>query len=209
MKRIITATGKNVEDATNNGLQQLGVTKEKVDINILQVPDSGFKKIFGKKEAIVELSLKNDPEQNAMVFLTDILNAMKISCKINTRLEDHLLFINLEGENMGVLIGRRGQTLDALQYLISLVINRQNDDYVRVILDTENYRKKRQKTLEVLGEKMASKASYHRKKMVLEPMNASERRIIHAKLQDHDKVYTYSEGSEPYRHVVIQLKDKN
>ena len=209
MKRIITGTGKNVEEAINNGLQQLGVIKEKVDVNILQVPDSGFKKIFGKKEAIVELSLKNDPEQNALVFLTDIFNAMKIPCEIKTRLEENLLFINLEGENMGVLIGRRGQTLDSLQYLVSLAINRENDDYIRVILDTENYREKRQKTLEALGEKMAGKASYYRKKMVFEPMNPSERRIIHAKLQGHEKVFTYSEGSEPYRHVVIQLKDKN
>ncbi len=209
MKKMITGIGKNLEEAINDGLQQLAVTKEQVDINILQVPDSGFKKIFGKKEAIVELSLKNDPEQNAVVFLTDVFNAMKIPCKINTRLEDNLLFITIEGDNMGVLIGRRGQTLDSLQYLTSLAINRQSDDYVRVILDTENYRQKRQKTLEDLGEKMAGKASYYRKKMVLEPMNPSERRIIHAKLQDHQKVYTYSEGVEPYRHVVIQLKDKN
>ena len=207
MKRIVRGVGKNLDDAINNGLQELAVTKEEVDVNILQVPDSGLKKIFGKKEAIVELSLKNDPEQNAHLFLTDVFQAMAIPCKITTRLDGDLLFITFEGDKMGVLIGRRGQTLDALQYLTSLAVNRQSDNYVRVILDTENYRAKRQKTLEALGEKMAGRAAYYGKKMVLEPMNPAERRIIHAKLQDHQKVYTYSEGAEPYRHVVIQLKD--
>ena len=110
---------------------------------------------------------------------------------------------------MGILIGRRGQTLDSIQYLVSLVINRHSEDYVRVVLDTEDYRAKREKTLEELAEKMAEKAIHYQKKMILEPMNPSERRIIHAKLQNHDKIYTFSEGEEPYRRVAIQLKDKN
>ncbi|WP_303871449.1 RNA-binding cell elongation regulator Jag/EloR [Acetobacterium wieringae] len=209
MNKTVTGTGKTVEDAINHGLQQLGVTKEQVETNVLQLPDSGLMKIFGKKEAIVEVSLINNPEQRALDFLNDVLDAMKINCKINTRLEDKVLFIDLEGKDMGVLIGRRGQTLDSFQYLVSLVINRQHEEYVRVILDTENYRAKREKTLEDLGEKMANKAVYYQKKMLLEPMNPSERRVIHAKLQNHDKVFTFSEGEEPYRRVVIQLKDKN
>ena len=127
---------------------------------------------------------------------------------ITSHLEDDVLHVELEGKDMGILIGRRGQTLDSLQYLVSLVVNRSGEKYIRVVLDTENYRSKRQKTLEALAEKMASKAVRYGKKMSLEPMNPSERRIIHAKLQNSDKVFTFSEGDEPYRHVVIQLKDK-
>ncbi|MBK5244047.1 MAG: protein jag [Eubacteriaceae bacterium] len=209
MNNTVTGTGKTVEDAINQGLQQLGVTKDQVETNIIQVPDSGLMKIFGKKEAIVEVTLLNDPEQQATDFLTEVFEAMKIPCKLKTRLEDKVLFINIEGNDMGILIGRRGQTLDSIQYLVSLVINRHSENYVRVVLDTEDYRAKREKTLEDLGEKMAGKAVYYQKKMILEPMNPSERRIIHAKLQNHEKVYTFSEGEEPYRRVVIQCKDNN
>ena len=209
MNKSVTGTGKTVEDAINDGLQQLGVTMDQVETNVLQVPDSGLMKLFGKKEAIVEVKPINYSQQRAFDFLNEVFNAMKVSCNIQMRLEDSILFINLEGKDMGVLIGRRGQTLDSLQYLVSLVINRKNEDYVRVVLDTENYRAKREKTLEDLGEKMANKAVYYQKKMILEPMNPSERRVIHAKLQNNDKVFTFSEGEEPYRRVVIQLKDKN
>jgi spoIIIJ-associated protein len=209
MNKTVTGTGKTVEEAINDGLQQLGVTMDQVETQVLQVPDSGLMKLFGKKEAIVEVTLIYDPEQRAFDFLKDVFAAMKVSCEIQMRLEDSILFINLVGQDMGVLIGRRGQTLDSLQYLVSLVINRRNEDYVRVVLDTENYRAKRERTLEELGEKMASKAVYYQKKMILEPMNPSERRVIHAKLQNHEKVFTFSEGEEPYRRVVIQLKEKN
>ena len=209
MNKTVTGTGKTVDDAINQGLQQLGVTKNQVETNIIQVPDSGLMKIFGKKEAIVEVTLLNDPEQKARDFLTEVFDAMKIPCILKTRLEDNVLFIDIEGNDMGILIGRRGQTLDAIQYLVSLVINRHSEDYVRVVLDTEDYRAKREKTLANLGEKMAEKAVYYHKKMILEPMNPAERRIIHAKLQNHDQVYTFSEGEEPYRRVVIQIKDNN
>jgi spoIIIJ-associated protein len=204
-----TGTGKTVEEAINNGLVKLGVTKDQIETKIIQKPDTGLLKLFGKKVAIVELTLLNNPESHAIDFLTEIFEAMKITCEIKSRLEDKILFINISGEDMGILIGRRGQTLDSLQYLVSLVINRHLDEYVRVVLDTENYRAKREKTLENLGEKMASKAVSYQKKMTLEPMNPSERRIIHAKLQNHDDVFTFSEGEEPHRRVVIQLKDKN
>lgn len=209
MNKTVTGTGKTVEDAINKGLQQLGVTKDQVETNIIQVPDSGLMKLFGKKEAIVEVTLLNDPVQKATDFLTQVFEAMKIPCTFKTRLEDNVLFIDIEGNDMGILIGRRGQTLDSIQYLVSLVINRHSEDYVRVVLDTEDYRAKREKTLEELAEKMAEKAIHYQKKMILEPMNPSERRIIHAKLQNHDKIYTFSEGEEPYRRVAIQLKDKN
>ncbi|MEG0376940.1 MAG: RNA-binding cell elongation regulator Jag/EloR, partial [Eubacterium sp.] len=145
--------------------------------------------------------------KKAEEFLLEMLEAMDIPCDITTKEEDGVLYVELAGKDMGILIGRRGQTLDSLQYLVSLVVNKEGGNYTRVILDTENYRDKRQKTLEALADKMAGKAVRYGKKMSLEPMNPSERRIIHARLQHNDRVFTFSEGNEPYRHVVIQLKD--
>lgn len=208
MNKMVVGKGKTIEDAINAGLQELCVTLDEVETNVVQVPEPGVFGIFGKKEAIVEVSIANNAGKRAEAFLSEMLEAMDIKSTITTRLENDVLFIEVSGEDMGILIGRRGQTLDSLQYLISLVVNRAGDKYVRVVLDTENYRKKRQKTLEALADKMASKAIRYGKKMSLEPMNPSERRIIHARLQNHDKVLTLSEGDEPYRHVVVQLKDK-
>jgi len=116
------------------------------------------------------------------------------------------LDIDFSGEDMGILIGKRGQTLDSLQYLVSLVVNRDQKDYVRVKLDTENYRKRRKETLENLAKNIAYKVRRSRKPVSLEPMNPYERRIIHSALQNNKYVETYSEGNEPYRHVVVTLK---
>ncbi|MEF9918115.1 MAG: RNA-binding cell elongation regulator Jag/EloR [Eubacterium sp.] len=208
MNKVVTGKGKTVEDAINNGLIQLGVTLEEVETKVIQVPETGVFGIFGRKEAIVEVMLANNTGKKAEAFLSEMFEAMEISCAVSTREEEGVLYIELKGKDMGILIGRRGQTLDSLQYLVSLVVNRSGGNYVRVVLDTENYRSKRQKTLEALAEKMAGKAIRYGKKMSLEPMNPSERRIIHAKLQNSDRVFTFSEGDDPYRHVVIQLKDK-
>lgn len=208
MNKMVVGKGKTIEEAINAGLKELGVTLDEVETNVVQVPESGVFGIFGKKEAIVEVTVLNNAGKKAEEFLGEMLDAMNIPCTITSRLEDDVLHVELAGKDMGILIGRRGQTLDSLQYLVSLVVNRSGDKYIRVVLDTENYRSKRQKTLEALADKMASKAVRYGKKMSLEPMNPSERRIIHARLQNSDKVFTFSEGDEPYRHVVIQLKDK-
>ena len=134
---------------------------------------------------------------------------MEIPCELeiaeNVTDEGTFLNVNLIGENMGILIGRRGQTLDSIQYLTSLVVNKKAQEYTRVIVDTENYREKRKQTLEALADKMASKVGRYKKRISLEPMNPAERRIIHARLQDNENVVTFSEGNDPYRHVVIQL----
>ncbi|MDO4287635.1 MAG: RNA-binding cell elongation regulator Jag/EloR [Eubacterium sp.] len=208
MNKVVEGRGKTIEEAINNGLLQLGVTQEQVETEVIQVPESGVFGIFGKKEAVVEVRLLNTAARRAEEFLGEMLAAMEIPCTIESHQEDNNLFIELKGEDMGILIGRRGQTLDSLQYLVSLVVNRSGDHYIRVILDTENYRDKRQKTLEALADKMASKTVRYGRKMSLEPMNPSERRIIHARLQKDDRVFTFSEGDEPYRHVVIQLKER-
>jgi len=206
----VIGTGRTVEDAVNDGLTQLAVTKEEVEVKIIQEPTTGVLGLFGKKEAIVELTLLDlyNPEKIAFDFLTEIMEAMDVACEIDTHLEEGVLNVEFSGPKMGILIGRRGQTLDSLQYLTGLVVNKGGDSYTRVILDTENYREKRKKTLENLADKIAAKAIRYRKKMILEPMDPYERRIIHSHLQDHDKVYTYSEGEDPYRKVVVMLKDE-
>jgi len=209
MSHTITGKGKTVEEAVNQALTELGLTAEEVETNVVQAPESGVFGLFGKKEAIVEVTPIDNPEKKAQEFLTDLLGAMGIQCVIEAKLAEDILNIELTGKDMGILIGRRGQTLDSIQYLTSLVVNKKSDQYVRVIIDTENYRSKRQKTLENLAHKMAAKVVHYHKKMSLEPMNPAERRVIHATLQDDDKVYTYSEGDDPYRHVVIDLQENH
>ncbi len=155
--------------------------------------------------AIVEIApeILENRKIKAQEFLTEVLKNMNIAATVDAEINNGIISLNIKGENMGVVIGKRGQTLDALQYLLSLVINRNNDDYVRVILDTENYRKKRRESLIRLANKLANKAVKYNKDMNLEPMNPYERRIIHSSLQSNKNVGTRSDGKEPYRRVVI------
>lgn len=199
------ATGVTIQDAIDNGLKELNAHRDNVEINVVEVPSKGIFGI-GSKLAKVEITLKDNTEEVARNFLNDILNAMNVIAIINTNLEDNVLKIELEGKDMGVLIGRRGETLDAIQYLISLVINKGKEKYIRVLLDTEDYRARREKTLQRLAERLAKKVVKTRRKVLLEPMNPYERRIIHSTLQNHPHVVTYSEGDEPYRKVVIRLR---
>lgn len=207
MSKTLTEQGKTVDEAVNKALTELALTRDEVEVKVVQEPDSGVLGLFGRKEAIVEVTPLDNPEKRAQEFLTEMLSAMGIQCVIESKLVDDVLNIELSGEEMGLLIGRRGQTLDSIQYLTSLVVNKKSDRYIRVLIDTENYRAKRQKTLENLAKRMASKVTRYHKKMSLEPMNPAERRIIHATLQSDDRVYTYSEGDDPYRYVVIDLQE--
>ena len=145
---------------------------------------------------------------SAQKFLAGVFQAMELPVDIHMEYNQELgsLDIDFSGDDMGILIGKRGQTLDSLQYLVSLVVNRDQKDYVRVKLDTENYRKRRKETLENLAKNIAYKVRRSRKTVSLEPMNPYERRIIHSALQNNKYVETYSEGNEPYRHVVVTLK---
>ncbi|MEG2641160.1 MAG: RNA-binding cell elongation regulator Jag/EloR, partial [Eubacterium sp.] len=176
MNDKVIGKGKTVEEAINNALLELGKTLDEVETNVLEFPDNGVFGLFGKKQAVVEVTPKDDPEKRAVDFLTDMMSAMKIPCSITTSLNNDVLSVELAGDNMGVLIGRRGQTLDSIQYLTSLVVNRKGSQYVRVVIDTENYRSKREQTLEALARKMAGKVVRYNKRMSLEPMNPSERR---------------------------------
>ena len=160
-------------------------------------------------EIITDPEEIKDIEERALVFLRDVFGSMdlgevQITSKYNTT--DGCLEVDFEGEDMGILIGKRGQTLDSLQYLTSLVVNKGKSDYIRVKLDTEDYRRRRKETLENLARGIAYKVKKTRKPVVLEPMNPYERRIIHSALQGNKFVETVSEGEEPYRHVVVKLK---
>lgn len=205
MKKLV-ATGRTIQEAIENGLKELKVNRDQVEVNVVEVPSKGIFGIIGSKEAKVEVSLKDNVEEMARDFLYSILHAMHITGDIQTSLQDKILNIEVEGSDMGILIGRRGETLDAVQYLVSLVINKDREEYIRVLLDTEHYRSKREKTLQQLADRLARKVEKYRKKVLLEPMNPYERRIIHSYLQNHPKVTTYSEGEDPYRKVVIALK---
>jgi len=203
---LIETTGKTVDEAVEAGLKELNKTREQVQIEILEKPTKGFLGLIGNKMAKVKLTVLDLPQDDAKNFLKEVLMNMGIEAEIHAKLEKDNLNINLEGPNMGVIIGRRGQTLDSLQYLVSLVVNKNRDNYLKVFIDTENYREKREETLVRLANKMARKAKKIGKTISLEPMNPYERRIIHAALQGNPFVQTFSEGDEPYRKVVITLK---
>ncbi len=160
-----------------------------------------------KTETVNKIYSDASPAENARRFISDILTAMGLDVNVSAVLEDDVVKINLEGENMGIVIGKRGDTLDSLQYLTSLVVNQTSEGYIKISIDTENYREKRSEALEALADRLAAKVARTGKKFTLEPMNPYERRIIHSQLQDNEDVTTFSIGQEPYRKVVIAPKN--
>lgn len=208
MNKVIEKTGRTVEDAVKSSLDELNVTRDKVDIEVLDEGSKGLFGLFGSKLAKVRVTVKHDYSFAAKAFLREVLEAMGIKAEIHIADSEDGLKITLLGPSMGILIGHRGETLDSLQYLVSLVINKDNtgNEYKRVILDTENYRKKREDTLVRLAHRLAANAKNTNRSISLEPMNPYERRIIHSALQDNPYVTTHSEGEEPFRKVVIQLR---
>ena len=202
--------GKNVDDAITNACQELGITSDKLDYEVVEEGGSGFLGL-GKKAAVIKARKKGDVDEIAADFLNKVFDAMELTVKLDVNVEDQdneqTINIDIVGDDMGVLIGKRGQTLDSLQYLTSLIVNKESDDkFSRVRLDTENYRERRQQTLENLAKNIAKKVKRIKKPVALEPMNPYERRIIHSALQDDKYCTTRSEGEEPYRHVVVVIK---
>ncbi len=202
-------TGKSVDDAITNATVALGVTSSEIKYEVVAEGSSGFLGI-GSKDAIIKvaISVAEDPKQVAKEFLDGVFEAMQLEVNITMSLDesDNTLSIDLAGPEMGVLIGKRGQTLDSLQYLTNLAVNRSSENYTRVKIDTEDYRRRRKETLENLAKNMANKVKRTKKAVTLEAMNPYERRIIHSALQNDNNVATHSEGEEPYRYVVITLK---
>lgn len=202
---FVEKSAKTVGDAITEALVELGVTSDQVEVEILDKGTTGFLSIFSNKLAKVRVYKKvTSTVGSAEKFLSDVFDKMGLEVHIEVETDkSNNMNINLSGPSMGVLIGKRGQTLDSLQYLVSLVVNKESDNYIRVKLDTENYRDRRKDTLEKLAVNLAQKVKKTGKKFTLEPMNPYERRIIHSTLQNNKAVETHSEGDEPYRKVVI------
>ena len=205
---MIEVSAKTVSDAITEACQKLGVTSDKLDYQVVEEGSSGFLGI-GAKPAVIKAAVKKSSvEEVARAFLNDVFQAMNMEVVIDIKYneEEKSMDIELSGNEMGVLIGKRGQTLDSLQYLASLVANKGEEEYVRVKVDTENYRQRRKDTLENLAKNIASKVRRTGRAVVLEPMNPYERRVIHSALQNDKYVTTHSEGEEPFRRVVVTLK---
>ncbi|PZE19087.1 RNA-binding cell elongation regulator Jag/EloR [Paenibacillus xerothermodurans] len=202
MKKIVV-TGKSIEEAVSNGLRQWNTTEERVKIHVLEHPSKGLFGLIGVKEAKVELELLPDAEEEAINFLQDVFQTMNLAVRVEKKVQKDGVELHLFGSELGMLIGRRGQTLDALQYLVNIVANRYSNTHVRIGLDAEHFRERRKNTLEDLALRLAERVSRTKKEVVLEPMSPVERKVIHAKLQDHPTVRTFSRGEEPNRRIVI------
>ena len=205
---FIEVRGKTVEEAITNAQIQLGTTSDKIEYEIIERESNGFLGLIGKKEAVIKARKKSNLIDDTYEFLDKMFAAMEMEVKstIEYNEESRTMNIDFAGDEMGILIGKRGQTLDSLQYLISLVVNKESDSYIKVKVDTEDYRERRKATLENLAKNLSYKVKRTRRPVTLEPMNPYERRIIHSALQNDRYVETHSEGDEPYRKVVITLK---
>ncbi len=204
--------GKNVDEAITNACVALGITADKLKYEVVEKGSGGFLGI-GSRQAVIKAKKTETVDEIAREFLEQVLSAMEITAEINIEMEEsekeNIININVVGDDMGILIGKRGQTLDSLQYLVSLVVNKESEKFNRVKLDTENYRERRKATLENLAKNIAIKVKRIKRPVALEPMNPYERRIIHSALQNDKYCTTKSEGEEPYRHVVVILKKDN
>lgn len=205
----IEVSAKTVDDAITEALVKLGVTSDQLEYEVIEKGSTGFlgigsKNAVIKARAIVEVSV----EDSVKTFLNDVFKAMDMEVEIITNIDeaDKLIDVELKGDDMGILIGKRGQTLDSLQYLTNLALNKHSDNYFKVKVDTEDYRNRRKETLDNLARNIAYKVKRTKRSVELEPMNPFERRVIHSALQNDKYVTTHSEGEEPYRHVVVTLK---
>lgn len=204
----IEITGKTVEEAVTNALVELETTSDKIEYEVVDKGSNGILGFINAKPAKILVWKKDSLEDKVKAFLGDVFAAMDLEVTVEMTIDEaeETININLVGGDMGVLIGKRGQTLDSLQYIVSLVVNKESGKYYRVKLDTENYRERRKATLESLAKNIAYKVKRTRRPVSLEPMNPYERRIIHSALQNDRYVSTRSEGEEPFRHVVVFLK---
>lgn len=207
MSKSVEITAKTVDEAIEKAVSELKLDRSSVKVEVL---DSGSKGIFGigAKDAVVRVTANVDLEERARTFLDDVFFSMGIKVDFDIKREGKVMKIDLIGDNLGIIIGKRGDTLDSLEHLTNLCVNKGDVDYVKVVLDVENYRARREQTLIKLAKNLASTVVRTGKKITLEPMHSNERRIIHSILQSHEEVETYSIGEEPNRKVVIATKKK-
>ena len=199
--------GKTVDDAITNALVSLGTTSDQIEYEVIEKGSNGILG-FGSKDAVIKVARKLTPEDVVKDFLSEVFEKMNLEVEIIAKFDEieGVIDVELKGPEMGVLIGKRGQTLDSLQYLANLAVNKNSEEYIKVKIDTEDYRKRRRETLENLAKNIAYKVKRTKRPVSLEPMNPFERRVIHSALQNDKFVTTHSEGEEPYRHVVVTLK---
>ena len=203
----IEVSAKTVDDALTEPYIKLGTPSDKLEYEVIEKGSSGFLGI-GSKNAVIKVKVVNSVEDEIRNFLDQVFKAMDLEVEIIIKVDEDNknVDVELKGSEMGVLIGKRGQTLDSLQYLTNLAINKQSDSYYKVKIDTEDYRKRRKETLENLAKNIAYKVKRTKRPVYLEPMNPFERRVIHSALQNDKFVTTHSEGEERFRRVVVTLK---
>ncbi|MDD2233347.1 MAG: protein jag [Desulfitobacteriaceae bacterium] len=205
--KVIENTGKTVEDAISAGLRELGVERNKVKIEILEKPvKKGIFGILGTSLARVRVTYEDKPGDLACTFIKEICRCMKVEADFQVTQRNEHWYVDITGSELGILIGRRGDTLEALQYLTNLAVARKLSVRVRIIVDVESYRRRREETLVRLAQRLADKVKRTGTRVVLEPMNPHERRIIHTALQEDMRILTFSEGEDLNRKVVISLK---
>ena len=204
---FIEFSAKTVEEALTEASVSLGIPSNELEYEVIEKGSTGFLGI-GSKNAVIKVRKKFSVEESVKEFLNSVFKAMEMEVEIIVKVDefDKLIDIELKGDDMGILIGKRGQTLDSLQYLTNLAVNKNSENYYKVKVDTEDYRKRRKDTLENLAKNIAYKVKRTKRSVELEPMNPFERRVIHSALQNDKYVTTHSEGDEPYRHVVVTLK---
>ena len=204
---FIEVSAKTVDEALTEASIKLGIPSSEIEYEVIEKGSTGFLGI-GSKNAVIKACKKFSVEESVKEFLKSVFHAMDLAVEIIVKVneEDKLIEVELKGDDMGILIGKRGQTLDSLQYLTNLAVNKHSENYYKVKVDTEDYRKRRKDTLENLAKNIAYKVKRTKRAVELEPMNPFERRVIHSALQNDRYVTTHSEGDEPYRHVVVTLK---
>ena len=204
---FIEVSAKSVDEALTEASITLGIPSSEIEYEVIDKGSTGFLGI-GSKNAVIKVRKKFSVEENVREFLSSVFRAMNIEVEITVKIdeEEKLIDVELKGDDMGLLIGKRGQTLDSLQYLTNLAVNKHSENYYKVKVDTEDYRKRRKDTLENLAKNIAYKVKRTKRPVALEAMNPFERRVIHSALQNDKFVTTHSEGEEPFRHVVVTLK---
>lgn len=202
----IEKRGRSVDEAIKAALEELGCDIEDAIIEVIEEPSKGLLGLV-KKPAVVRVTRREKPEEEVRRVLENLLQKMKIEYQIGEAVwEDGRVHINIVGKDVGLLIGRKGETLNALQFMVGLIVNRKRQEKIRVVLDVEDYRKKKEESLEALALRLSERVKKTKKNVVMRPMNSQERRIVHTTLQGDPQITTYSLGDEPNRKVVISLK---
>ncbi len=207
--KTVEVSAKTIDEAIKQAARELKTSTDNIEVEVLEEPSKGFLGIIGGKQARIRARIRKNQVDCIKSFLFSVFEQMGVKTRITTEEKDQYLLVYLTGGDLGSVIGRRGETLDALQYLTNLVAHRHSGEGKKIILDAEGYRKRREKTLNNLAHKLAERVKRNGKPIVLEPMNPQERRVIHTALQDDYQVQTMSEGEEPYRKVVISLRQNS